>query len=659
MTEESSLPEPKGVESKPNTPTLSQDFFKHPSNLLLVSSSLIFLGFFLPWINIDGYNYNTPTFNGTYLLSHIGQAPTVGPILLLLMISIPVCSGIIAYNSYNKNLASVKTIITCISLATFIPVLVLFISFFESSLQELNGLGNFGSAFSLGFGMLLMVAGSAYCLFFATSEVLKENRLINSSELIKHGAIGAIATTIALFIIYKFSNASPGWMVLLHLAIFATGIIITNNIHAQSIGRTDYGRTITLGFLVSAFTIILLFIVVNIFYSSELREARNEGSLLFLFLVIHIQLGFIITSISGAITNLAPVKPPVRQVAETSKQTSEEDNVTETTTVAPAPPLDLRKIILKNKMVIVIVSVIAVCGIVLWLIFKADPESDAKKAASTYCNCSVKYYDGTIKADQDFVSSFSPNHFKNRQEARNKIQELQNAVVALSTDCNGKAQVNYTEKRNKYLADEEQLKKFDFTYNSLLGTCNPGDQSKVISLNAEIENKISTINDPAPGIEKIKSDLIGMKIPGWNFDYLGEFQKCEIINTNKTPNRLEYNLRMTMLDQRNGNTYPLAVIITYVQNDQGWYFNSVKMIYIEYKNTAPLNNWLAVTPLQNCTYKIIDNGQRYWVQDGSYGQKYKGGGSDADQYYLRSPQIFLMSREDHPVDLVFRYTPNN
>ncbi len=658
MTEESSVPEQKDVESKPNTPALSQDFFKHPSNLLLVAGSLIFLGFFLPWISIGGYNNNIPTINGTFLLSHAGEIPNSGPIVLLLLISIPVCSGIIAYNSYNKNLASIKTIIICVSLATFIPVLVFSLSFFASGLQEVSVLGRFGEAFSLGFGMLLMIAGSAYCLFFATSEVLKYNRLINSRELIKHAVVGAIATTIALLILYK-SGATPGWMVVLHVVIFATGIIITNNIHAQSIGKTNYGRTITLGFLVSAFTIILLFIMVNIFYSKELSQTPAQGSLLFLFLLIHIQLGFIITSISGAITNLTAAVPLAPSVAANSEQTEGPNGVTETPVVVRMPPLDLRKIIVKNKMPIIIVLALAVCGIILWLIFKADPVSDAKKAVSAYCNCSEKYYDGTIKADEDFVNSFRPNNFKNRQEARNKLQELRNAVSAISVDCNGKAQANYTEKRNKYLTDAEQLKKFDFTYGSLLGTCNSGNQSKLISLNAEIENKISTINDPEPDIEKIKSDLIGKKIPGWNFDYLGEFQKCEITNTNKTPNRVEYNLTMTMLDQRNGNTYPLAVVITYMQNDQGWYFNNMKMIYIEYKNTAPLNNWLAVTPLQTCTYKIIDNGQRYWVQDGSYGQKYKGGGSDADQYYLRSPQIFLMSREDHPVDLVFRYTPNN
>jgi hypothetical protein len=658
MTEESSVPEQKDVESKPNTPALSQDFFKHPSNLLLVAGSLIFLGFFFPWISIGGYNNNVPAINGTFLLSHAGQIPNSGPIVLLLLISIPVCSGIIAYNSYNKNLASIKTIIICVSLSTFIPVLVFFFSFFASGLQELNVLGRFGEAFSLGFGLLLMTAGSAYCLFFVASEVLKDNRVINSRELMKHAVVGAIATTIALLILYK-SGATPGWMVVLHLVIFATGIIITNNIHAQSIGKTNYGRTITLGFLVSAFTIIMLLIMVNIFYSKELSQTPAQGSLLFLLLLIHIQVGFIITSISGAITNVKPAVRWVPPVADVLDQTGEQKSVNQAPVVVSMPPLDLRKIIAKNKMVIIIVSALAVCGIALWFIFKADPESDAKKAAVAYCNCSEKYSDGMVKADEDFMNSFNSNNFKKRQEAKNKLQELQNAVAAISVDCNGKALSNYTEKRNKYLTDANQLKKFDLAYGSLLGTCNPGNQSKLASMNAEIESKISTIKDPEPDIEKIKSDLIGKKIPGWNFDALSEIDQAKISNVAHGSDRVEYTIDLHLIGFRLKEPHDAEIFVTYSQEEDGWQFGQVKEIFYTYTNTAPVNNWLAVTPLQNCTYKIIDNGQQYWVQDGSYGQKYKGGGSDADQYNLRSPQIFLMSREDHPVDLVFRYTPNN
>ena len=57
----------------------------------------------------------------------------------------------------------------------------------------------------------------------------------------------------------------------------------------------------------------------------------------------------------------------------------------------------------------------------------------------------------------------------------------------------------------------DQLTKFDLAYNAQQGTCNPRNQSKLTSIYSEIESKISTIKDPEPDIEKIKSDLIGGK----------------------------------------------------------------------------------------------------------------------------------------------------
>jgi hypothetical protein len=325
-----------------------------------------------------------------------------------------------------------------------------------------------------------------------------------------------------------------------------------------------------------------------------------------------------------------------------------------------ASGFDLAEWLKKNskKVIAAVISIFVLYG-AYYLFLRHDPINDAKKVSTAYCDCTTKYNDAMIKADEEFVKSFDTYGFKKRQEARNKLQELQSSVNTEYTTCNSETQQKYNDLRNRYTVEQEMLSKFDFAYNSQSGTCNPSNQSKLTSMNSEIESKISTIKDPTPDIEKIKSDLIGSKIPGWNFDFLSEFQKCEITKTNETPNRLEYNLSMTMLDQRNGNTYPVEAIVTYMQNDQGWYFNGVKLVYIEVKYTAPVNNWQGVVPYQNCNYKIIDKGQRFWVQDGSYGSKYKAGGSDADTFYLRGTEIFLMSREDHPVDLVFIYTPTN
>lgn len=311
-----------------------------------------------------------------------------------------------------------------------------------------------------------------------------------------------------------------------------------------------------------------------------------------------------------------------------------------------------------SKKVISGIATILVLYGAYYFFLRHDPEKDAKKAASAYCKCSEKHNDGMIKANEDFISSFGSNNFKKRQDARNKLQELQSPVNSANSECQAKAQTNYTELRNRYLTNEEKLKKFEFAYNAQQGICNPSNQSKLTSMYSEVETKISTIKDPEPDIEKIKTDLIGQKIPGWNFSYLNEFKSAEVLNTTRGSDRIEYQIKFHLRDEGANSEHDCEVMSVYLQGDQGWYFNDVRMLYITYTNTVKVNEWRSITPLKDCTYKIIDNGQRYWVQDGSYGTKYKGG-PDGDQFYLQSSTIFLMSREDHQIDLLFKYTPNN
>ncbi|MCB0540604.1 MAG: hypothetical protein KDE33_24015 [Bacteroidetes bacterium] len=328
------------------------------------------------------------------------------------------------------------------------------------------------------------------------------------------------------------------------------------------------------------------------------------------------------------------------------------------TTTTSENGFDVAEWFKKNKKIAigVITSFLVLFG-VYRIFLKHDPERDGKSVAIAYCDCAEKANAGNIKANEEFLNSFSSYNFKKRQEARNKLEELKNPANTAQIECNNKAQIKYNELRNRYITNEEVQKKFDFAYTAQSGICNPSNQSKLNSMFAEIESKIATIKDPEPDIQKIKSDLIGKKIPGWNFDALSEFENAKISNTTHGSDRVEYTIDLHLVGFRSKDPHDAQILVTYNQGADGWYYGDVKEIFITYINTAPVNNWKRVTPLQNCTYSIIDNGQKFWVQDGSYGSKYKGGGSDGDTYYLRSSQIYIMSREDHPVDLVFKYTP--
>jgi hypothetical protein len=171
---------------------------------------------------------------------------------------------------------------------------------------------------------------------------------------------------------------------------------------------------------------------------------------------------------------------------------------------------------------------------------------------------------------------------------------------------------------------------------------------------------IKDIRYDIPDIERIKSDLIGQRILGWSFDALSEIKQSNISNTTNNPTRIEFEIDLSLIGLTSPQTdiHEAKILVTYLLNDNGWYFNDVKEIFITYTYTAPLNDWLSISPIKNSTYTIIHKGQRFWVKDGSYGRKYKGG-VDGESYHLSSYQIYISSRESYPVEIIIKYSPSN
>lgn len=313
----------------------------------------------------------------------------------------------------------------------------------------------------------------------------------------------------------------------------------------------------------------------------------------------------------------------------------------------------------KNKTIVIsIVSAIVALYGVYYFFLRHDPVKDAKTVATGFCDCSIKYNDAMIKVNEEFIKSFETSGFKKRQEARNKLQEMQNSVYAENTNCNNAAEQKYNDLRSRYISEQEMISKFDFAFNAQQGICNPSNQSKLTSMYSDVENKITSIKDPEPDIEKIKTDLIGQQIPGWRFAYLNEYQSADILNTTKGNDRVEYQIKFKLIDNTSNSQHDCEVVTVYLQGDQGWYFNEVRMVYITYINTAPLNSWYKIAPLENCRYSILDQGHDYWAQDGYWGKIYKAGPSEPS-FNLTSSEIYIMSRESQPVDIVFKYFPNN
>lgn len=140
---------------------------------------------------------------------------------------------------------------------------------------------------------------------------------------------------------------------------------------------------------------------------------------------------------------------------------------------------------------------VGIIGFGIYQIFiKHSPDSDAKKAASALCVCAEKNNDNMIKVYDEFVVNLKKYNFQNKETARTRLRELKDSADIVSFNCNVEAQSKYTELRNRYLLIEDDLKKFDITYNTIKGvSCSPPNERNLNASYSTVENQISLIKD--------------------------------------------------------------------------------------------------------------------------------------------------------------------
>jgi hypothetical protein len=287
-----------------------------------------------------------------------------------------------------------------------------------------------------------------------------------------------------------------------------------------------------------------------------------------------------------------------------------------------------------------------------YLFLKPNPQSDGQKIGASYCRCSEIYNDAVIRANIEFSNYFAANKFPARQDARNKLNDIQSIANKENDECQNKSAELYDNLRNKYQNNPQSLQDFDSGYG--LFNCELTNENELTAASNDVEEKILSIKDPIPDITRIKTDLIGHSTNWWNFDALSEFQNSEILTTNTTEERVEYKIKFHL--KGSTSEHDAEYLVSYSKEEDDWYFDSVKTIYFTYTNTAKVNEWTRVQPYPKSNYAIVDNGHQFWIQDGQNGVRYKGG-VNGDTYSLKSSEIFIMSRETQPINLVFKYTP--
>ena len=299
------------------------------------------------------------------------------------------------------------------------------------------------------------------------------------------------------------------------------------------------------------------------------------------------------------------------------------------------------------------ISVIGLLIIIgaLYFALKDYPKRDAKKLAAEFCDCYNTRNEDQLEFYNTFLNDFDNYHFKKQSEARNSFYEKNQNINSNLFHCLETVESDVNNLKVTY-KNYEVRNEFENEYQNIQNDCSNPQSSEQNDLIQKIEDKIKTIQDPTPDIGKIKEDLIGKKITGWDFDYLSEFKDAKILNQTDGSDRIEYNVYFKLLDEAKNSEHECEARVVYNKEYDGWNLENVKMVYITYIIIAEVNRWIDITILKDCTYRITDNNQRYWINDGS--STYKGG-PGGDQFFLNSSKIYIMSREDHPVKLTFKY----
>lgn len=328
----------------------------------------------------------------------------------------------------------------------------------------------------------------------------------------------------------------------------------------------------------------------------------------------------------------------------------------------PKAPLtndfDIVKWYSNNKKIVLGTAVsLIVLYIVYFLYLQHDPERDAKKARSEYCECQTNFDSKMISWKENFLESFETYKFTKRLDVKNKIQEETNSINEERAKCYSDANNYYTELKNRYITNEQNMKKFDFAYNQLGDVCKT-DNFKMNSFDEKLNNKIKSINEPIPDEQKIKNDILGQSIPGWNFQYLTDFKKIEILNKDETSDRLEFKLQLELVSSSTKKSSFSEIIVVYLMRDQGWTFSNLNFLSISFINTAPVNEWAVIRVLPNCSYNRFDNGHKYFIRNTCTGEIFEQGGGIAN-IGIHCNEIYIKSNESEPVDIVFKYKQAN
>lgn len=292
-----------------------------------------------------------------------------------------------------------------------------------------------------------------------------------------------------------------------------------------------------------------------------------------------------------------------------------------------------------------------------WYILRHDPLRDAKRLMELRCKCNETGNVRKIARYQGFLKTFDQQHFKKQEQARLRYQSLDASDDSLQT-CLSKTSALYTQLRSNYLNDSISLRLFDSTIADMGPACEEPRLAEIMPLQKQIVDSINAITDEQPDSEQIKRDMLGKKIPGWEFTSASEMRGLRFNSAMRTNDMLEYDITVFLV----GNTSIIPgtcdLLVSYIKSDGQWLFGGLKERSITITYTAPLNEYATVHHPENCTYLMNSHDLRYWIGECAFCSAVQAG-PDVAMPRLTGNTAYIKSREDRPIAIDFTYYPQN
>ncbi|MCX6282962.1 MAG: hypothetical protein NTW31_01805 [Bacteroidetes bacterium] len=193
--------------------------------------------------------------------------------------------------------------------------------------------------------------------------------------------------------------------------------------------------------------------------------------------------------------------------------------------------------------------------------------------------------------------------------------------------------------------------------NQAISMMQPGSAPGQTAYQEEVHQP-SAKNLKEPGIERIKSDLIGKQIPGWSFDKLSEFKHAAITSIARTDTRIDFRLDLRLLsyNARDETLYDAQVFAIYIMGEDGWQLDKLEEIFIAFDVTIPPGRWVTIASVPGCSLHPDIRNNLVWTTK-TWDYEIISGPSAGDIALPEAKSYDVKAKGKHPVKIRLTFRP--